>query len=157
MDLNRDSLPTRLGEEPQKALPLNLWKRERPLRERIASWDTPRSQWSYHASLRPGVPQDAYPDDPQSRREVQVFRLRRGPPRGARRRARLGRPGPAAQEQPAVLLRLPPAGSPLRPPQGTAIRVRPPLGHPGVPDLPDAAGGLSPVRGDRGDGAGGRR
>jgi hypothetical protein len=57
------------------ALPQNLWKRDRPLRERIASRDTPRSQWSYHASSRPGVPQDAYPDDPQSRREVQVVRL----------------------------------------------------------------------------------
>ena len=47
------------------------------LRENIASWGIPWSRWSYHASSKPGVPQDAYPDDPQSRREVQVIRLRR--------------------------------------------------------------------------------
>src|SRR4051812_13469246 len=41
----------------KKALPQNLWKRERPLREGIASPGTPRSRWSYHASSRPGVPQ----------------------------------------------------------------------------------------------------
>ena len=65
------------------ALRQNLWvsdeKTKRLLREKIASWDIPRSRWSYHASSEPGVPQDAYPDDPQSRREVQVLCLRRGP------------------------------------------------------------------------------
>jgi len=29
--------------EKEMALPQNLWKRERPLRERIASWNTPRT------------------------------------------------------------------------------------------------------------------
>jgi hypothetical protein len=47
-------------------------KEEYALRERIASWDTLRSRWSYDASSVPGVPQDAYPDDPQSSRKVQV-------------------------------------------------------------------------------------
>src|SRR4051812_12125435 len=135
------------------ALPQNPWKSERPLRERIASWDTPRSRWSYHASSEPGAPQDAYPDGPQSRREVQVVRLLRGLHRGAGRRPGPDRPGPAPQERPAILLRLPQAWSPFRPPQGTTVRVRPPLGPPGVPRLPDAARGLPPVRGHGGVGA----
>src|SRR5467141_4021349 len=48
------------------------------LRGRIASWDTLRPRWSYHASSKPGAPQDAYPDDPQSGREVRLFRRIRG-------------------------------------------------------------------------------
>lgn len=49
-----------------------------------------------------GSAQDAYPDGPQSGREVQVVRLRRGPPGGAGHRPGLGGPGAPEEERPAV-------------------------------------------------------
>ena len=81
------------------------------------------------------------------------FVVRRGAPGGARRRPGTGRPDQASEERPGVLLRLRTSRPRLRPPGGTAIRVRADLGDPGLPGLPDAAGELQAVRGDRRDGA----
>ncbi len=138
-----------------RALRQNLWvldlKRKRPLREKIASWDIPRSRWSYHASSTPGMPQDAYPDDPQSRREVQVLHLRRRPTYRAGRRAGLGGPDGRSQEQSSLLLRVSEAWSALRSLGGASIRVRPVVGNPRLPGLPDASRRLPTVWGDGGD------
>src|SRR5512135_515777 len=127
---------------------------ESALREGNASWDSARPRWSYHASSGPGVPQDAHPDDPQSGREVQVVRLRRGSAGGAGRRPGSGRGPGAPEEQPAVLFRVRPARPGVRPPGGTAVRVRAGLGGRGLPGLPDAARGLQPMWGDGRAGAG---
>ena len=51
------------------------------------------------------------------------------------------------------LLRLRPPRPGVRPPGGTAVRVRAALGDRGLPGLPDAARGLQAVWGDRRDGA----
>src|SRR5262249_32114968 len=96
-----------------------------------------------------GTPQDAYPDDPQSRREVQAVCLWRGFPGGTRRRAGSGDPSPASEERQAVLLGMWSVGSCLRRAGGTPVRVGAALGNRGVSSLPDAAGGLQTLRCDQ--------